>query len=90
MDTARAPDEQLLREDFNPFYNFLHSKPVLVHQYTIQLHVFDCSELRLCNRCNSYDRLVFLQRPLLGPLLFENESSDARDHCANERSKAAL
>jgi hypothetical protein len=24
--------------------------------------------------------------PVLGPLLFENESSDARDHCANERS----
>ncbi|RYP13708.1 hypothetical protein DL767_010612 [Monosporascus sp. MG133] len=24
--------------------------------------------------------------PILGPLLFENESSDARDHCANERT----
>ncbi|RYP44732.1 hypothetical protein DL768_008837 [Monosporascus sp. mg162] len=24
--------------------------------------------------------------PVLGPLLFENESSDARDHCANERT----
>lgn len=24
--------------------------------------------------------------PLLGPLLFENQASDARDHCANERT----
>ncbi|KHN98085.1 uncharacterized protein MAM_03846 [Metarhizium album ARSEF 1941] len=30
---------------------------------------------------------VFFAWPLLGPLLFENETSDARDHCANERSK---
>jgi len=27
-----------------------------------------------------------LLRPLLAPLLFPNESSDARDHCANERT----
>ncbi|KAI8246793.1 hypothetical protein K4K55_003570 [Colletotrichum sp. SAR 10_96] len=31
---------------------------------------------------------TFLAWPILGPLLFQNESSDARDHCANERSKA--
>ena len=29
---------------------------------------------------------VFLSQPLLAPLLFKNESSDARDHCANERT----
>ncbi|KAL2009346.1 hypothetical protein VTN00DRAFT_7540 [Thermoascus crustaceus] len=29
---------------------------------------------------------VFLSRPLSGALLFENEASDARDHCANERT----
>ncbi|KIE02125.1 DUF domain-containing protein, partial [Metarhizium majus ARSEF 297] len=29
---------------------------------------------------------AFFAWPLLGPLLFENETSDARDHCANERS----
>ncbi|KAG5998146.1 hypothetical protein E4U52_001512 [Claviceps spartinae] len=28
----------------------------------------------------------FFSAPLLGPLLFENETSDARDHCANERT----
>ncbi|KAI0199248.1 hypothetical protein F4808DRAFT_218264 [Astrocystis sublimbata] len=29
---------------------------------------------------------TFTTWPLLGPLLFDNESSDARDHCANERT----
>ncbi|OTB19994.1 hypothetical protein K445DRAFT_18533 [Daldinia sp. EC12] len=29
---------------------------------------------------------VFWKWPILGPLLVENESSDTRDHCANERT----
>ncbi|KIW34361.1 uncharacterized protein PV07_01140 [Cladophialophora immunda] len=29
---------------------------------------------------------MFLLRPLYAPLLFSNVSSDARDHCANERT----
>jgi hypothetical protein len=29
---------------------------------------------------------AFWMWPIFGPLLFENETSDARDHCANERS----
>ncbi|KAJ5431541.1 hypothetical protein N7445_009273, partial [Penicillium cf. griseofulvum] len=29
---------------------------------------------------------IFLSRPYFGALLFENTSSDARDHCANERT----
>ena len=32
------------------------------------------------------DERLFLARPLLAPLLFPNESSDSRDHCANERT----
>ncbi|KAF2276038.1 uncharacterized protein EI97DRAFT_433450 [Westerdykella ornata] len=35
---------------------------------------------------NDYDRWVFTERPLFGPLLFENAQSDARDHAANERT----
>ncbi|KAG6020756.1 hypothetical protein E4U41_002736 [Claviceps citrina] len=31
-------------------------------------------------------RSFFARPPLLGPLLFENDASDARDHCANERT----
>jgi hypothetical protein len=29
---------------------------------------------------------IFCVQPFLGPLLFDNTDSDARDHCANERS----
>jgi len=29
---------------------------------------------------------ILLTRPLLTPLIFPNKSSDARDHCANERN----
>ncbi|PLB44465.1 hypothetical protein P170DRAFT_287096 [Aspergillus steynii IBT 23096] len=29
---------------------------------------------------------IFLTRPIFGALLFENSTSDARDHCANERT----
>ncbi|KAJ6444558.1 AP-2 complex subunit sigma [Purpureocillium lavendulum] len=29
---------------------------------------------------------AFFASPFLGPLLFQNETSDARDHCANERT----
>jgi len=32
------------------------------------------------------DGPLLLSRPIFGPLLFENANSDARDHCANERT----
>ncbi|KAK0629726.1 hypothetical protein B0T17DRAFT_195576 [Bombardia bombarda] len=32
------------------------------------------------------DDNVFCLPPVFGPLLFDNESSDCRDHCANERT----
>lgn len=35
------------------------------------------------------DENAFCLWPLFGPLLFENESSDCRDHCANERSTSS-
>ncbi|KAI4742257.1 hypothetical protein E4T50_07304 [Aureobasidium sp. EXF-12298] len=40
----------------------------------------------LVNQRPTYDRHVFAERPLLSALLFDNVDSDARDHCANERS----
>ncbi|GME23054.1 hypothetical protein GTA08_BOTSDO05462 [Neofusicoccum parvum] len=40
----------------------------------------------IVNQDNNYDRCVFTERPLCGPLLFANNTSDARDHCANERT----
>ncbi|PON29474.1 hypothetical protein TGAM01_v201723, partial [Trichoderma gamsii] len=43
----------------------------------------EVSELR---SDGSTDASAFFQWPFPSPLLFENESSDARDHCANERT----
>lgn len=37
-------------------------------------------------RSNDHDGHTFSQRPLFGLLLFDNVNSDARDHCANERT----
>ncbi|KAI1762904.1 hypothetical protein GGR53DRAFT_499707 [Hypoxylon sp. FL1150] len=39
----------------------------------------------VADSCSSSGNL-FWSWPILGPLLVENESSDARDHCANERT----
>lgn len=33
-----------------------------------------------------YESSIFCIPPFLGPLLFDNTDSDARDHCANERT----
>jgi hypothetical protein len=37
-----------------------------------------------------HGKSVFCVPPLFGPLLFDNTDSDARDHCANERSTSLL
>ena len=34
------------------------------------------------------DSSIFCVQPFFGPLLFDNTISDARDHCANERSRS--
>ncbi|KAK5696555.1 hypothetical protein LTR97_007858 [Elasticomyces elasticus] len=65
---ASNADLEFWHESYNPLYNPLKSRPVLVHQR------------------NDYDRHVFIERPYFGPLLFDNDDSDARDHCAAERT----
>ncbi|KAG7287853.1 hypothetical protein NEMBOFW57_007370 [Staphylotrichum longicolle] len=45
-------------------------------------HPVDVSEMR----DNGILENVFCLPPILGSLLFDNESSDCRDHCANERT----
>ncbi|KAF1996880.1 hypothetical protein P154DRAFT_305287 [Amniculicola lignicola CBS 123094] len=40
----------------------------------------------IVNQHNEYDRAIFAEQPFWGPLLFENNASDARDHAANERT----
>ncbi|KAK5165596.1 uncharacterized protein LTR77_009125 [Saxophila tyrrhenica] len=67
--TAPTNDDiAFLNEPYNPLYNPLPARPILVHQR------------------NSYDRHVFVERPWFGHILFDNEDSDARDHCAAERT----
>ncbi len=63
----------------------------------MQWHV-TCCLLRVVTRgvdCETHNRdasspsnpwRLFLSHPLYSPLLFPNVSSDARDHCANERT----
>ncbi|KAK7536039.1 uncharacterized protein J3D65DRAFT_627181 [Phyllosticta citribraziliensis] len=58
----------------------------LLHEaYNPFYHVLPTTPV-IINQDNNYDRFVFTERPLLGPLLFANNTSDARDHCANERT----
>ncbi|EME78541.1 uncharacterized protein MYCFIDRAFT_143681 [Pseudocercospora fijiensis CIRAD86] len=40
----------------------------------------------LVHQSNDTRPPAFSQRPFLGPLLFDNNDSDARDHCAAERT----
>jgi len=40
----------------------------------------------LVKQRNDYEGIAIAKSPLLGALLFDNASSDARDHCANERT----
>jgi hypothetical protein len=88
----RAPTENeesdaaILDEPYRPFYNILGSKPILVKQYEVASMMTRFNGL-ISGRNNDYDRVVFRERPFLGVLLFDNVSSDARDHAANERSK---
>ncbi|KAH8593414.1 hypothetical protein B0O99DRAFT_627143 [Bisporella sp. PMI_857] len=52
-------------------------------------HVYNALHYRLVNPVVVEDHQgssVFCVPPFLGPLLFDNTDSDARDHCANERT----
>jgi len=40
----------------------------------------------LIKQRNDYEGPVLAKTPILGALLFDNVTSDARDHCANERT----
>ncbi|KAH8679003.1 hypothetical protein BGZ60DRAFT_468342 [Tricladium varicosporioides] len=64
-----------LKNTYSPFGIPLHSKPVdLQHENTVAMTNTLCIPA------------VFCLPPLTGPLLFPNTDSDARDHCANERT----
>jgi hypothetical protein len=82
-------DEGILEEPYKPFYNIFGSKPVLVKQYVETRKLLWFTNLTT-DRNNEYDRVAFRETPWLGCLLFDNVSSDARDHAANERSELSL
>jgi len=79
-------DESILAEPYRPFYKIFGGQPILVKQ-CVQPSLRDprpSPNVRFRN--NDYDRVAFRERPWMGVLLFDNVSSDARDHAANERS----
>ncbi|KAJ6183775.1 hypothetical protein N7519_005076 [Penicillium mononematosum] len=66
-----SPDGDTDRECSSPFNPLIN--PVNSKPVLVEEHV-------------ESQRHIFLSRPYFGALLFENSSSDARDHCANERT----
>ncbi|CAG8961615.1 hypothetical protein HYFRA_00006152 [Hymenoscyphus fraxineus] len=63
-------EEAPITNDYSPLGLPIHPTPVDV---TLHAH-------------RKRDASVFCFPPLVGPLLFDNTDSDARDHCANERT----
>lgn len=84
--SASSADREFFNEPYNPLYNLFNARPVLVHQCVAA--ACDASSTSLMNaQCRRNTRAkAFGARPFLGPLLFDNNDSDARDHCAAERS----
>ncbi|KAI0469517.1 hypothetical protein F4859DRAFT_516009 [Xylaria cf. heliscus] len=55
--------------------------------FTSCLGPFSCLPVEVDDAVPSFtSQTSFTAWPLLGPLLFDNDTSDARDHCANERT----
>ncbi|KAI9679418.1 MAG: hypothetical protein M1817_005440 [Caeruleum heppii] len=69
MSRVVTADEEVLIETYQPCYNPIRLKPVLVDENTL-----------------AKSTPLFLNPPFVSPLLFKNEDSDARDHCACERT----
>lgn len=83
-----SEDRQLLADPYKPLYNPFPSKPVLVHQYVkdkTKSTTLAKSTKDPFSRRNTRPP-AFFAAPLLGALLFDNTDSDARDHCAAERT----
>lgn len=60
----------------------------LPREFVIQLERWFLfhNSLKQCLSSRSASSHPFLARPFFAPLLFPNDFSDARDHCANERT----
>ncbi|KAF2267009.1 hypothetical protein CC78DRAFT_101805 [Lojkania enalia] len=72
--------------DFRPLDRMSGTDEALVEDPYRPFYDIFRSKPVVINQHNEYTRRVFVERPLLGTLLFENNASDARDHAANERT----
>ena len=68
----------------NPF----RTEPLDIDRYVLNalIQTTHLYLILLTSLASSASSHLFLRPPLFTPLLFPNESSDARDHCANERT----
>jgi hypothetical protein len=87
-------DDAILDAPYRPFYTLFHSPPILVKQYAFHpihpsISLTILATYLIAPRANDSERQVFRESPFLGVLLFDNVTSDARDHAANERSTFA-
>ncbi|KAH7080359.1 hypothetical protein BKA63DRAFT_563049 [Paraphoma chrysanthemicola] len=72
--------------DFRPASHMGDSDEAILNEPYRPFYNFFGGKPILVKQDNEYDRTVFKERPFLGVLLFDNVSSDARDHAANERT----
>ncbi|CAI6239535.1 unnamed protein product [Periconia digitata] len=72
--------------DFRPLEHMRDSDESILEEPYKPFYSFWASKPVLVKQGNEYNRTAFRERPWFGPLLFDNTSSDARDHAANERT----
>ena len=89
MATVPIPDEEILAH--HPYRlcglpNPLTNKPIFINQYSIHGSPPSTSHTNVRMRRDNPTRNALFRNPFYAPLLFHNEQSDVRDHCANERT----
>ncbi|PVI02051.1 hypothetical protein DM02DRAFT_717577 [Periconia macrospinosa] len=72
--------------DFRPLQDMRDTDESVLDEPYRPFYNFWAPKPVLVKQDNEYDRTAFRERPWLGVLLFDNVSSDARDHAANERT----
>ncbi|KAK7193642.1 hypothetical protein DPSP01_000192 [Paraphaeosphaeria sporulosa] len=72
--------------DFRPLDRMLDTDESITDEPFRPFYNFWAPKPVIVHQDNEYDGAVFIERPWLGVLLFDNIASDARDHAANERT----
>ncbi|OJJ88253.1 DUF202 domain-containing protein [Aspergillus glaucus CBS 516.65] len=79
-------DPDPLKTPYNPLINLFNSRPVLVDEIYHYPENPNANDTINDDENDPPKKHIFLTTPLTSPLLFKNTTSDARDHCANERT----